>query len=470
MNDRRFESIKQITYEGFGIDSVTLETSGTFQWEKPDGTQAEVSELPAFVRVRATALPETKSFIRIEIWLPAENWNKKFCGTGNGGLGGELHYSILADPLREGYAVAHTDLGTTKHLTHPEVEQRDFGYKATFDMTRLGQIVTEAFYGVAPSRSYYQGGSTGGQMGLKMAQCYPELYDGIYVTCPVTTRTHLHIGFLWTALAMRAAQFTDEQLTKIARAAIAQNVGKDGGAPDDTFLTDPRLAAFDYEALRDDFTPEQIALVRHIHSSVRNPRTGENVTVPPPLGSEATDNFILRLYFEWPLDFLKGMDYDITRFDFDRDVDEMNTAQAADLNAVNTDLSAFHARGGKLIASAGTSDAIVPFTYLTHYYEEVIERFGGLEAVQEFFRMYIVPGQGHGSTHLADKTSFDALVRWVEQGEQPAALPCAWEGADGKKYTRPAFPYPAFPHYTGGDPADAANFKPVVHPLGYKYI
>jgi len=137
---------------------------------------------------------------------------------------------------------------------------------------------------------------------------------------------------------------------------------------------------------------------------------------------------------------------------------------------VNPDLSAFHARGGKLLVAAGTRDPIIPFTYVTQYYDEVIERFGGsVPAVQEFFRLFIVPGQGHGPSRLPEPILLDALVRWIEKNEPPTQLPCTWQGSCERKYTRPAFPYPTFPHYTGGDSTDAANYKPVVHPLGYKY-
>src|SRR5689334_3933264 len=47
------------------------------------------SNLSAFCRVQATLKPSNDSDIKMELWMPtAANWNGKFRGTGNGGLGG----------------------------------------------------------------------------------------------------------------------------------------------------------------------------------------------------------------------------------------------------------------------------------------------------------------------------------------------------------------------------------------------
>ena len=45
--------------------------------------------LPAFCRVEATARPTSDSDIKFEVWIPpAEAWNGKFQGVGNGGYPG----------------------------------------------------------------------------------------------------------------------------------------------------------------------------------------------------------------------------------------------------------------------------------------------------------------------------------------------------------------------------------------------
>ena len=70
--------------------------------------------LPAFCRVEATARPTSDSDIRFEVWIPpAEAWNGKFEGVGNGGYSGAIGYAAMATGLRRGYAVASTDTGHT---------------------------------------------------------------------------------------------------------------------------------------------------------------------------------------------------------------------------------------------------------------------------------------------------------------------------------------------------------------------
>ncbi len=49
--------------------------------------------LPAFCRVAATLKPSSDSDIKIEVWLPAENWNGKFQAVGNGAWNGAIGYA-----------------------------------------------------------------------------------------------------------------------------------------------------------------------------------------------------------------------------------------------------------------------------------------------------------------------------------------------------------------------------------------
>ena len=53
--------------------------------------------LPAFCRVEATARPTSDSDIKFEVWIPpAEAWNGKFQGVGNGGYQGSISYAAMA--------------------------------------------------------------------------------------------------------------------------------------------------------------------------------------------------------------------------------------------------------------------------------------------------------------------------------------------------------------------------------------
>jgi feruloyl esterase len=43
--------------------------------------------------------------------MPAEGWNRKFMGVGNGGWSGTISFPALATALGRGYAVASTNTG-----------------------------------------------------------------------------------------------------------------------------------------------------------------------------------------------------------------------------------------------------------------------------------------------------------------------------------------------------------------------
>src|SRR5687767_13859303 len=70
------------------VTSAALAEAGEFAPASapglPPGVGAgQYADLPAFCRVQATLTPTPDSDIRIEVWLPAANWNGKYVGIGN---------------------------------------------------------------------------------------------------------------------------------------------------------------------------------------------------------------------------------------------------------------------------------------------------------------------------------------------------------------------------------------------------
>ena len=138
---------------------------------------------------------------------------------------------------------------------------------------------------------------------------------------------------------------------------------------------------------------------------------------------------------------------------------------AAIYNSTDPDLSAFKARGGKLLMYHGWADPIVPPQFTVAYYEAVEKTMGGREATQGFLRLFMIPGFDHcgwqpgpGITELG----FDpltALENWVEKGEAPASLLATKQDNDGKTvWSRPLCPYPQRAKYKGSDVNVATNF------------
>ena len=120
--------------------------------------------------------------------------------------------------------------------------------------------------------------------------------------------------------------------------------------------------------------------------------TSERIFNGISLGSSIEASHRHLYLFQWVF----GKDKNLADLNFGADIDTYTTKLAPYLNAENPDLSAFAKRGGKLIMTLGTADSVVPYHASIDYYERVIERLGGLDKAQSFFRFYVVPGLAHG--------------------------------------------------------------------------
>jgi len=154
------------------------------------------STLPAFCRVQAVSRPSSDSEIAIEVWLPANGWNRRYLGVGNGSYGGSISYYRLGESLHSGYATSSTDTGhrgkpseSAWAVKHPE-KQADFDYRAVHETAKTAKALIQAFYNSPPTHSYFSSCSNGGRQGLMEAERYPTDYDGIMSGAPAT-----HYGF-----------------------------------------------------------------------------------------------------------------------------------------------------------------------------------------------------------------------------------------------------------------------------------
>ena len=78
------------------------------------GCAAGAAIIPAHCRVQLVLKPSSDSLINMELWLPpADKWNGKFMGVGNGGFAGSIQgmANEMPQALRLGYATAGTDTG-----------------------------------------------------------------------------------------------------------------------------------------------------------------------------------------------------------------------------------------------------------------------------------------------------------------------------------------------------------------------
>jgi feruloyl esterase len=487
--DRAIQAIKGINLPGVSFVDIQSFRDGSFT---PPGSKDAINNLPPFMRVAIVSKPTPQSYIRIEIWMPEKDWNGRFLGTGNGGGAGSISYGALTSGLRCGFATANTDMGTYPHvdsLVNDYEKWVDFGHRATHEMTVAAKEVIRKYYRKNPDYSYFAGCSTGGEQALMEAQRYPDDYNGILIGAPANNRTHLHTGFLWNYRVTNETpdtRFTKEQITSITNAVLSANVGKDGGHSGDNFLTDPRMAKFDINALDTCLSKKQLEALKKIFSGPVNPVTGESIYTPIPLGSESVGSGIAAQqgdqYQHYPFRWVWGLDFDFRQFDFNKDMDKVDSILAPILNANNPDLEPVRKAGGKLLMYTGTVDPLVQFQDAVNYFERVVAAQGSIEKTQDFFRYFIVPGMDHcgGGPGLSDigqnispykpqdseHSLFISLIKWVEEGIAPDHIIATAYKTGGIRFQRPVFPYPKFPHYIGGDPALPANYQGVEHERG----
>ena len=245
---------------------------------------APMRDLPAFCRVAGEFHPTSDSKIRFEVWLPAQGWNGRLLGGGNGGFAGSIYYGQLAGYLKRGFAVAATDAGHQAEGTdatwaygHPE-KVKDFGWRAIHVTAERAKQILNAYYGKPADKAYFDACSDGGREALMEAQRFPEDYDGILAGAPANAwSTMLAAG----ASAMQslfgdpAAYVPDRKLPALQRAALAACDELDGVK--DGVIGDPAKCRFDPQVLlckgedsADCLTQAQVDSVKALYGGIKD--------------------------------------------------------------------------------------------------------------------------------------------------------------------------------------------------------
>ena len=475
------ESLSALSLPATTITKAEAVPAGAFTLPNSNpGQQTAFGRLPAFCRVAATIRPTDDSEIKIEVWMPADDWNRKFMGVGNGGWSGNIAYSALATALSRGYAVASTNTGhdggdASFVPGHPE-KLVDFAYRAVHEMTVTGKRMAEAYYGAAPARAYWNGCSSGGKQGLMEAQKFPSDYDGIVAGAPANYWTHLMAGDLWPAVVTHknpAASLPQAKLEVLHKAALAACDQLDG--VEDRTLEDPSRCRFDPatvqcagDAQDNCLTVAQVEAARQIYAGARNPRTGRQVFPGMPPGSELGWSALAGSKpFGIPVSHFRHVvfnnpDWDFLSLDFDKDVALADKLDQGLIGATDPDLGKFFAHGGKLIVYHGWNDQLITPLNSIDYYNSVAAKLGGAAKISGSFRLFMAPGMNHcdggeGPSHL---DAVAAMEQWVEQGTAPDRIVASRVSAgDQVDRTRPLCPYPQVARYSGqGSTDNAANF------------
>jgi feruloyl esterase len=468
--------------------------------------------------VKGVARPTSDSEIGFEVWLPVAGWNGKYQQVGNGGWAGAIPVGSLARAIQRGYATAGTDDGHQSRgagdaawaIGHPE-KLIDFGWRAVHQTSVQAKAVIRAFYGRDPAYHYFVGCSDGGREALSEAQRFPEDFHGIIAGAPAYDWSHHFTGFIWNQQAMLAepgSAIPPEKLPAIQKAAVAACDSLDGVK--DGLLEDPRDCRFDPAVLTcqgadgpDCLTAPQVTALRKIYAGPKNPRTGKQIYPGYSPGTEGAPGswagWVMNKPPENAIQFAFGNSYyghavfedrnwDYRSLDYDADVEFGDRKAGVVINANNPDLRSFRARGGKLLMYHGWGDAAIAPLSSIEYYEKVTAflakfpdaRSDASRPVQDFFRLFMVPGLGHcdsgiGPNHFGndnyagdgipgdpERDILAALERWVEKDAAPERLIGTGTAVHepSKTLTRPLCPYPQEVRYNGtGDPNQAASFS-----------
>ena len=441
-------------------------------------TVGTVNNLPPFCRVTLTSRPTADSEINIEIRMPVNGWNHDFEANGNGGWTGSINARSLERSLFDGFATAMTDTGhqggsARFALGHPE-KIIDFGYRAVHEMTVAAKLVIEAFYGEKPEHSFWNGCSAGGKQGLKEAQRYPADYDGILAGSPAANWIGRATQAIWTAQAVHTDEASDIPPAKyplIHRAVLDACDALDGVK--DGLLTDPTRCKFNPAVLQckdaDEstcLTASQVEAARKIYSPSINPRTNKPIFSGLAPGSElgwgtwAGPQPLSIAYDHFRYVVFKDPNWDFRSLNFDSDIALAEQIDNGTINALDPDLKAFFARGGKLLQYHGWSDPQISPGNSVEYYNSVVEAMGGRAKIDGSYRLFMVPGMAHcgGGEGPNQFGARDALQRWVKDGRAPDRI--ITSGSHNAVITeRPLCPYPQVAKYTGkGSTDNAANF------------
>ena len=477
------------------------------------------SSLPAHCRVRGVI----DRVIQFEVNMPVEGWTGRFLFHAQGGLAGSL--SDATSLVDDGFAMATTDTGHEGEdpaFYHDPNATLDFAFRANHLATVTAKEVIERFYGKAVEHSYLWGCSNGGRAALQEALLYPDDFDGIIAGAPA-----IDYGTGLLAYALETSRHQQRNPLDLDDVALLDANSKracdllDG--LEDGVIGDPRqcpVERLDLDGLlcRDGqtagcLTAGQIETARFLYTGVQDAEG--NVVVPGLYpGAETGGDF--QLWVTGPAGFINGTasditttvldiimqhaprpigapttEFDLATFDPATGLDELAKATVA-LNPPAPDFGRFMERGGKLIVYNGWHDHPCRAKVVEDFYEKALD-LNGKEALDEFMRVFLVPGMVHcmGGPGAWAADYVAAIVEWVENDNAPDRILAHHPGnlsflelygavassgeivnwheaamrvgetmkAEDRKFSRPLCPYPTWAKYNGtGNPDDAANF------------
>ena len=376
----------------------------------------------------------------------------------------------------------------------------------------------KARYAAAQSKTYFAGGSTGGREALIAVTTYPHDFEGAIVLYPAWNAASLDLQFgriarelaKPNAYANRAKRkvlydaslqacdaldgVTDGLISNVAACNATFNLATAmlNGAPvrcaggadtGDDCLSDPQIAAFNvvntplilnytlatgesqypgFNTWGTDFgipgtnaRQPTVLTLGYGTEQPANPMPAVTATTSAPYGSTFWDQWVK---------YFVTRDLNFNSLTLDPQNPGAYQARIVALTGIQDvtqyDLSAFQAKGGKILMAHGKADALVSTRATAQYYDRVRNTMGAAKA-DAFMRYYEIAGYGHAvsSVFNAAWDSLTTLENWVEANTVPPSQVVA-DSAGVPGRTRPLCDYPGYARYNGsGDVNLAASYS-----------
>ena len=451
------------------VDSAEINMTGERKtkgdsFNKIFGVSKDVKNLPPYCEVNVTW--RTGEFEeKIIIWSPL-TWNGRFAGTVGGGAetGGAGYLTAPDDFTRgwtvpyavmKGFTAATANAGNINGLHDYMLDEKtgkvkqelyeNWRARTTHHMTVVGKAVAEIVHGRPVQYAYMNGGSGGGRQCMVEAQEYPEDYDGIWASCPAIHWNRFLLEGLWFLAVMN----TNHHILKPAKIEyFMKRVWEESGGKD-IYFSSEKKPVFDANTFVGAMSEggkitEQDAKVMQAFWDGPKDADGNRLwygfrpgvkfwNVGIPVGGfyyslirkQPKPFFLTTLYARWVTEQPKRKFEKITIPEFEA-LFKQSIEKFKDAGADQADLSVFQAHGGKLIVDHGLNDPLIPVDGTIDYYKNVVACMGK-EKVDSFFRLYLVPGDGHGNCWneqpgITESNGLKALMDWVENGIYPEEI------------------------------------------------
>ena len=431
--------------------------------------------------------------VRLEMYMPA-GWTQRYQFSGSGGYAGSVSGSgapllptpVLTNNNAVGFPMASSnelvvvfsDLGHARAATafadgfwalNDPTAIVDFAYTGVHKSVLASKAIVNAYYGQQPRYSYFNGCSDGGREGLHELQRFPADFDGAIIGAPVideiSTNSQWH-AYFWRSnqdSSGRNLLLTSKQPVLRDAVRAACSVRLNDGTLD--VLNDFRSCHFDAQTIASPtcdptssdgcLTPAQATVANNWWSGVI--ANGEHLTPGgAPYGSEffwglpATPTTPVSTLgdFIFSNDFpnimasfaaptgLTGRNLQFTAGEFD-----LVHALTGIYDPTSPDLTAFQARGGKIIFWQGWADSGASPYMLLNYINAMAQQMG-TNTRDSFTKTYMIPGAGHCG---ASKDLYSPLLNWVEQGQTPGQVNVTNIGQGARD--RPVWPHPSLTVY-----------------------